>query len=60
MSGFHMGAALTGLVFVAVGAAFLLDEAGVLRLDTRIILPAVLIALGVAAVVNALLRRDQA
>jgi len=59
VSEFHFGGALAGLTFAVAGALFLLDEAGALALDTRLVLPSVLIALGMSAIVGALARRDR-
>ena len=60
MSQFHAGGALAGLMFVAVGALFLADEAGAVALRPQVILPSILIGLGVVAIVGALMRRDRA
>jgi hypothetical protein len=58
--GFHPGAALTGLIFVLLGIAFLLDalDAATWRYD--LLLPAVLMGLGVAAIAGALWRSRDA
>jgi hypothetical protein len=55
-SRFHLGAALTGLVFVLLGVAFLLDALDVTTWRYDLLLPAVLIGLGIAAIAGALWR----
>lgn len=45
--------ALTGLVFVVIGVAFLLHEAGVLELRPRYLLPLLVILVGVWVLVGA-------
>ena len=58
MSGFHLGAALAGLVFAVAGALFLLEELDLIVLQTGLIAPRLLIALGGAAMIGTLARRD--
>ncbi|MGE3857310.1 MAG: hypothetical protein AB7G21_10195 [Dehalococcoidia bacterium] len=60
MSRFNVGAALSGLVFIVTGVMFLLDEVGTIVLRAEIVLPMVVIALGVAAVLGAVARRPRA
>jgi hypothetical protein len=43
---------LAGLVFVALGTAFLLDEVDALRLQARGVWPVLLIGLGVAGLAS--------
>ena len=57
MSQFNLGAAVVGLTFIAAGVLFLLDEVGTIVLRTEILIPAVVIALGLAAILGALTRR---
>ena len=60
MSQFNLGAALAGLTFIAVGVLFLLDELGTLVVRTEVVIPSVVIALGLAAVLGAVARRPRA
>lgn len=60
MSQFNVGAAISGLVFIVTGVMFLLDEVGTIVLRGEIVVPAVLIALGVAAVLGAVTGRPPA
>ncbi|GMU41342.1 MAG: hypothetical protein AMXMBFR23_22080 [Chloroflexota bacterium] len=55
-TGFHPGAALTGLVFIVLGVLFMLDAVDVAEWRYDLLLPGVLIALGVAAIAGAVLR----
>ena len=59
MSPFSLGAALVGLTFMTVGALFLLDELGTIFLRTEIVIPGVVIALGLAAILGSLTRRPR-
>lgn len=47
------GAAIVGLVFVVLGAYFLLDELDVVRVRPILILPILLIGLGLGLLANA-------
>ncbi|MBC3843890.1 hypothetical protein GXW82_37860 [Streptacidiphilus sp. 4-A2] len=47
---------VTGLSFVVVAVLYLLDSAGVLRVDGRLVIPLLLIALGVGGLAGALYR----
>ncbi len=49
---FHPGSAIVGLVFIALGAFFLLDEFDVVRMRPALILPILLIGLGLGLVVS--------
>jgi hypothetical protein len=60
MSQFNLGAALAGLTFIVVGVLFLLDEVGTIVVRTEIVIPSVVIALGLAAVLGAVARRPRA
>lgn len=53
---FHLGAALSGVIFAILGALFLLDALDVTNIERDIVLPVVLIALGVALMLGALWR----
>ncbi|MEX1022023.1 MAG: DUF5668 domain-containing protein [Dehalococcoidia bacterium] len=57
---FDVGAALAGLVFVVLGVLFLLEALEVANFRFEVVLPVIVIALGVAAIVGALVggRRD--
>ncbi len=59
MSRIHIGAILTGLAFAVAGSLFLLDDLEVIQLRTEFVIPSVVIALGVAAILSALTRRDR-
>jgi hypothetical protein len=50
---------IAGLVFALIGAAYLVDAAGVLDLKVRWVLPLVLIGLGVAGLAGSLLRASR-
>lgn len=52
-----VGAIAAGLVFAALGVAFLLDELDVWELRAEVIWPAVLIALGAAIALGAIFRQ---
>ena len=60
MSQFNVGAALAGLTFVVAGVLFLLDELGQIVLRTPLVIPSVVIALGVSAILGALARHSRA
>lgn len=60
MSQFNLGAALAGLTFMTAGTLFLLDELGRLALRTEVVIPSVVIALGLSAILGALTRRPRA
>lgn len=51
--GFNPGAALAGLIFIALGVLFLLDTLDVTNLRRDVLWPAMLIALGVAVIISA-------
>lgn len=59
MSQINLGAILTGLVFTAAGVLFLLHDRGAILLRTELVIPCVVIALGLAAILGALTRRDR-
>jgi len=60
MSRFNIGAAVVGLTFAVAGGLFLLDELGRIVLRTEIVIPSVVIALGIAAILGAVTRRPRA
>ncbi len=47
---------VTGVAFVAVAVLYLLESAGVVRIDGQLVIPLVLIALGVGGLAAALYR----
>jgi len=47
---------VTGVAFVSVAVLYLLDSAGVLSVDGRLVIPLMLIALGVGGLAGALYR----
>ncbi len=49
---FHPGTAIVGVVFIALGTFFLLDEFDVVRMRPGLILPILLIGLGLGLVVS--------
>jgi hypothetical protein len=51
--GFNPGAALTGLIFAALGVLFLLDTLDVTNLRRDLLWPSMLIALGLAVILSA-------
>jgi hypothetical protein len=53
------GALIGGVVLLVVGTAFLLRNAGVIRVDWSILWPAILVAIGVALIVGVLRRSGQ-
>jgi uncharacterized integral membrane protein len=53
---FDVSAFLTGLVFAVLGTLFLVDALDVAQFRFEIVLPAILIALGVAVIAGAALR----
>ncbi|RLT39751.1 MAG: hypothetical protein DWI58_12395 [Chloroflexi bacterium] len=59
MSQINLGAILTGLAFAAAGVLFLLHDRGVILLRTELVIPCVVIALGLAAILGALTRRNR-
>lgn len=56
---FDVGALLTGLVFALLGGLFLLDALDVQRFRWELVLPAIIIALGIAVIVGALARTNR-
>lgn len=52
-SGFSPGAALCGLVFIALGALFFLEAVDAIDLELDLLLPAAVIVLGLAVVLSA-------
>ncbi len=59
MSSYHLGAGLAGLLFAVLGVVFLLDAVDVIAVRAAVVLPAVVIVLGIAVVMNALWQRDR-
>lgn len=58
---YDLGAALVGLIVIALGVAFLLNALDVAELRFEIVLPIAAIAVGVAVILSALFRgRDRA
>jgi hypothetical protein len=55
---FDAGGVIAGLIFIILGAVFLLDRLDVWDLRFEVIWPAVLVAVGVLVVLGALVRRD--
>jgi uncharacterized integral membrane protein len=53
---FDVGALLAGLVFAVLGVLFLLDATDVARFRFEVVLPAILVALGVAVIAGTLIR----
>lgn len=53
---FDVGAFLAGLVFATLGVLFLLDALDVAQFRFEVVLPAILIALGIAVIAGAMLR----
>jgi hypothetical protein len=53
-----VGALIGGIVLIVVGVAFLLQNAGVIRVDWGVLWPALIIAIGAVFIVGALGRRD--
>lgn len=53
---FDVGAALTGLVFTALGVLFLLEALDVANFRFEVVLPIIAIALGVAFILRSVLR----
>ena len=53
-----VGALIGGIVLIVVGIAFLLQNAGVVRVDWGVLWPALIIAIGAVFIVGALWRRD--
>jgi len=57
---YDLGAAFAGMVFALLGTAFLLDAIDVAVFRFEIVLPVVVIAVGVAAILSAVLRPKHA
>jgi hypothetical protein len=57
---YDIGAAFAGIVFTLLGTSFLLDALDVATFRYEIILPIVVIAVGLAAILSALLRPKDA
>lgn len=53
---YDLGAALAGLIVIALGVAFMLEALDVATLRFELLLPLFAIAFGVAAIVSSLLR----
>ena len=53
---YNLGTALAGLVFIVAGVVFLLDNLETIAVRSEVILPAVVVGLGLALVVNSLQR----
>ncbi len=60
MNSSDFGAALAGVAFAGAGMAFLLEELGLIALRAQAVAPALLIALGVAAILGAIGRSSRA
>ena len=56
---FHVGAALTGLVFMVLGVCFLLEAVDAANFRFEIVLPGAVVALGLAIVFGSLFRDRQ-
>ena len=56
---YDLGALTTGVLFVVLGFVFLLDRLGVWQARPGVILPTVVIGLGTAVLLSALLRSGQ-
>ena len=56
---YDLGALTTGVFFVVLGFVFLLDRLGVWEARPSVILPTVVIGLGTAVLLSALLRPQQ-
>ena len=59
MSQINLGAILTGIAFAVAGVLFLLEDRGVILLRTELVIPCVVIALGLAAILGALTRGNR-
>ena len=61
MRRFHLDATgmIAGLLFIAIGGTFVLDRLDIWTVDHRFVWPAVLIALGVAVLMRAMLGKRQ-
>ena len=59
MSRVDLSGIVMGLIFIAIGSAFLLERLGIWTVDGRIIWPAILIGLGVSVLVRAATRPDR-
>jgi multisubunit Na+/H+ antiporter MnhB subunit len=53
---FNPGAALAGIIFIAIGVLFLLDSLDATEIRREVVWPAMLIALGLAVILSALWR----
>ncbi|MGE3960774.1 MAG: hypothetical protein AB7F65_03740 [Dehalococcoidia bacterium] len=53
---YDFGAALAGLIVIALGVAFMLDALDVAELRFEVLLPIFAIAVGVAAILSSVLR----
>lgn len=53
---YDLGAGTAGLVFIAAGAAFLLDRLEAIQLREGAVLPAVVVGLGLALVMSSIQR----
>ena len=53
---FHLTTAVIGLIFMALGVVFLLDQLDVFSLNARYIVPAFVIGLGLAIMAGSLSR----
>ncbi|MEZ4554727.1 MAG: hypothetical protein AB7I38_08360 [Dehalococcoidia bacterium] len=54
---FNASGVIAGLIFIALGAALLLEHLDVWELRLEVVLPAFLVGIGVLVVLGALLRR---
>ena len=57
---FDLGAALAGVTFAVLGVLFLLDATEVVEFRFEIVLPAIVIALGAAMILGAVVRDRRA
>jgi hypothetical protein len=57
--GFDPGAVFVGLVFAVLGVIFLTDALDLATWRYGVVLPAILVALGVSAIIGALWRADR-
>lgn len=53
---YDLGTATAGLVFIAAGAAFLLDRLAAIQIREGAVLPAVVVGLGLALVMSSMQR----
>lgn len=56
---YDLGAALAGVIFTVLGAVFLLDAIDAADFRFELVLPIGAIAIGVAAILSALLRSEE-